>query len=149
MIIIINNIGLLLIITINTMKTNKLLISAVVMMALVFTACSPAQSVSGKYTGTYSGSGMSVNSGNGTLTITENGTDNINILFSSAGNSDYTASNVSVTRLSLLGITYYDLDLNVYPWSAYGTFYENTREMSYTLNNDTSIFYVSFDGTKQ
>ncbi len=131
------------------MKTNKLFISAVAMMALIFTACSPAQSTSGKYSGTYSGSGMSVNSGNGTLTITENGADNINIVFSSAGNSDVTTTNVSVTRLSLLGITYYDLDLNVYPWSAYGTFYENTREMSYTLNNDTSSFYVSFDGTKQ
>lgn len=112
-------------------------------------ACTPAQSVSGKYTGTYTGSGLAVTSGSGTLTVTENGADNINVLFSSSGNIDYTTSNISVTRLSFLGITYYDFTLNAYPWSVYGNMYENNREISYTLNSDTSSFYISFEGTKQ
>ncbi len=126
----------------------KLLIITSALALGFLAACTPAQSVSGTYTGTYSGSGMPVNSGNATVVISENGANNVHMVIQSSGNPDYTASNVTVVRTSIFGITYYSFNLNNYPWTVNGDWFETSRELDFTLTNDTSFFNIHFTGIK-
>lgn len=126
---------------------NQLLILALFITVIIF-SCTPAQSVSGTYTGSYSGSNMPNTSGSATVIISENGTDKVNIAIQSSGNPEYTASNVTVNRINIFGIVYYDLSLYVYPWTLNGDMYEASGELNFTLSNDTSSFYFSFTGMK-
>ena len=120
-----------------------------ILVGLTAFACTPAQSVSGSYNGTYSGSGLNVNSGNATVTVTGVGDNLVDINLSSVGNPGYSSDNVVVTKYTILGFTSYDLALNVYPWTLDGTMYELDNSLDYTLSNDTPFFYLSFDGSKQ
>jgi hypothetical protein len=66
-------------------------------MALLITACTPAQSVSGENNGSYTDSGMDFNSGSGTLNTTRVGDNLIDISFNSSSNPNYSVNNVLVT----------------------------------------------------
>ncbi len=71
---------------------------------------SPAM-VIGEYTGTYEGGSLPVNSGNGTCTITQNGANKVDILFTSSGNPDYYMTDLAIGRFAYGGTSFLTLDM--------------------------------------
>ncbi len=131
------------------MKTNKVFLGIVAVAMIILASCSPAQIASGKYSGNYSATGVPSTSGTATVTVTENGADAVDIVASSSGNPDFIATNVSVVRYAIPGITVVNLDAggNI---DVNGTVAEaaGIKEISLTMDNNIDTTYISFTGTK-
>lgn len=129
------------------MKTKFLIIPAVV--ALVLASCSPAQIASGTFTGSYSASGLPNSGGTGSVTVSEDGADMVNIKANSSGNPEFNVSGITVTKLALPGITQVsffksgDYDIDGYVVEVGGI---KTLSLDIYNNLDTTSF--SFSGTK-
>lgn len=112
------------------------------------TACTPSQTASGTYHGTFTGLGLPNNSGNATAYITENGADQVNINMQCDGNPEYQITGVAVTKMTFYGQVYYSLSFNNDPWSLSGGMFLSNGEMDLTYSCDTSAFSLSFNGVE-
>lgn len=129
------------------MKSKLIIIPAV--MAIILASCSPAQIASGTFSGGYSSTGMPNNSGTATVTVTEDGADMVNIKANASGNPEMQISGITVTKISLPGITQVSLYKSgdiVVDGFVVETGGIKTINLDISNNLDTTSF--SFSGTK-
>jgi hypothetical protein len=125
-------------------------------------SCKFTEQPTGVYTGTYTPNSWSatntlpVASGNGTLTVTDAGNDQVNAVFTSPGNPDVTINNLILTRLpygfngnwfdmATSNYAYYPVPQGATAYS-YNGYADHIRHME--LNNYDTLGFT-FTGHKQ
>ncbi len=109
-------------------------------------ACTPAQSASGKFNGTYTSDSLPVTSGSGILTIEPDGADLINFHFTSTGNPDINLTGVTVNQQTVYNYTYYQYMYDAGSTYVSGVFHPADNHTEFYYENGTLDF--NFDGTK-
>lgn len=125
------------------MRTNKLLIGILAVVAITVASCSPASIASGTYSGTYSTYGASGN-GSAEATIVNDNTISVKI---SAGGVDYNFNNVAVQKTEIVGVAYVsgsmsNSDMN---FSASVVKVNGIKTVSFDMDSIGNSGYVYFD----
>jgi hypothetical protein len=114
-------------------------------------ACSPAAVTSGSYTGTFSSSSLPSPSGNGTANITTVNDNTVNIKIGSSGNPDVSIDGVTVTKISVPGVTEVSFSGSNSLLSLSGTYVEGYGVNVVDLTVDSaanSYSVITFSGHK-
>lgn len=77
----------------------KLFFTIGTMLVLLASCQSVAEKTSGKYTGPYSSTGLTNNTGNGTITLTPDGQKRVDMVFDSPGNVNININDVDITDI--------------------------------------------------
>jgi hypothetical protein len=129
----------------------KQLLILTVGIAALFVACSPAAITNGAYTGTFNSSTLPTSSGNGTANVSTVNDNTVNIKVSSGGNPDVTVDNVTVTKLSVPGVTEVSFSGSNSLLTLSGTYVEAYGVNVLDVHIDSvsnSYTVISFDGHK-
>ena len=106
----------------------KYLLIIAFIFIIILAACSPAQTISGTYNGTYIASNFIVNSGNGTILLNSNDPKTVDMVFKSTGNPDFIINSIKVSKKNADGVIYL-LEAPGNPFSFIGTVEESTWEI--------------------
>jgi hypothetical protein len=132
------------------MRTNKLLIGALAVVAIVFASCSPASITTGAYTGTYSAYNWTSSSGNATANVTTVNDNTVNVKITASG-TDFTFDNITVTKIEAPGAVVVQFSGSNSLANFDGTYASAGGVNSCSLDIDSSgsaYGYVHFSGSK-